>query len=154
MWKEKENHLQQALTLYRLSGCFYLHDLSGASTSNAFQTCQRIYNKIQRVVFGGGEPLRRERIKENVLPVVVLSSLVLAGIGLPLLPQIARAAIAQAKKPRPVEDETANAVSNTPKLGRSATMTGSTSNARRARQDMGDPKESQRRRPRRPVDIE
>lgn len=106
-------------------------------------------------MFGGGEPLRRERIKENVLPVTVLSSLVLAGIGLPLLPQIAGPlAIAQARKPRPVEDEVADAVSTTPKLGRSATVTGSTSNTRRVRQETGDPKDNQRRRPRRPVDIE
>lgn len=99
--------------------------------------------------------MRRERIKENVLPVTVLSSLVLAGIGLPMLPQIAGPlAIAQARKPRPVEENTADAVPTTPKLGRSATVTGGTSNARRARQETVDPKDAQRRRPRRPVDIE
>lgn len=106
-------------------------------------------------MFGGGEPLRRERIKDNILPVTVLSSLVLAGIGLPLLPQVAGPlAVAQARKPRPVEDEASDAVSTTPKLGRSATVTGSTGNARRSRPEPGDPRDVQRRRPRRPVDVE
>jgi hypothetical protein len=56
----------------------YLHDLASAPNSIAFKTCRRIYNRVQRIVFGTAEPARREKIKENVLPVTVLASLVLA----------------------------------------------------------------------------
>src|ERR1700709_2815986 len=34
----------------------HLHDLASQPASNAFQTCRRIYNKVQRIVFGAGEP--------------------------------------------------------------------------------------------------
>src|SRR4051812_46037298 len=83
----------------------YLHDLASAPNSIAFKTCRRIYNRVQRIVFGSAEPQRREKIKENILPVTVLSSLVLASIAAPFLPAHAGPlAIAQARKPRPIED--------------------------------------------------
>ncbi|TLD05654.1 phosphatidylinositol 4-kinase pik1-like, partial [Venturia nashicola] len=84
----------------------YLNDLSFQPASNAFQTCRRIYNKVQSIVFGGADPVPRERIQDNVLPVTVLSSLVLASIAVPMLPGLAGPlAIAQARRPRPVEEE-------------------------------------------------
>ncbi|KXS93604.1 hypothetical protein AC578_2999 [Pseudocercospora eumusae] len=136
----------------------YLHDLSSKPASNAFQTCRRLYNKVQHIVFGGGEPLRRPRIHENVLPVTVLSSLVLAGIGMPLLPQHAGPlAIAQARRPRPIE-EGGGGSDATPSiqkqgLGRSATVTGNTSGAARARPRTGDGRDPPRRKSRKPADI-
>lgn len=132
----------------------YLHDLANVPASNAFQTCRRIYNKVQRIVFGSGEPLRRERIQENVLPVTVLSSLVVASIGLPLLPRHAGPlAIAQARRPRPIDE----AISDTPvpaqQLSRSATVAGTGGSQRRNRPASGDPREPVRRKTRRPQDI-
>lgn len=83
----------------------YLHDLAANPLSPAFTTCRRVYNKVQRIVFGASEPQRRERIKENVLPVTVFSSIILAGVAAPWLPAHAGPlAIAQARRPRPVED--------------------------------------------------
>nr|POF05858.1 phosphatidylinositol 4-kinase pik1a [Quercus suber] len=112
----------------------YLHDLASQPGSNAFQTCRRNYNKVQRIVFGGGEPARPQVIHENVLPVTVLGSIVLAGIGMPLLPQHAGPlAIGQARRPRPVEDMISEVMPQAPRLGRSNTVSGSPSSARRAR---------------------
>ncbi|KAM3417012.1 hypothetical protein BST61_g8595 [Cercospora zeina] len=131
----------------------YLYDLSSQPSSHAFQTCRRMYNKVQSIVFGGGEPLRRARIKENVLPVTVLASLVLAGVGLPLLPQHAGPlAIAQARRPRPVEEDTSEILPATPSLSRSATASGNTH--RRTRPGTADGKEPPRRKSRRPQDIQ
>lgn len=79
---------------------------------------------MQRIVFGSAEPQRREKIKENILPVTVLSSLVLASIAVPFLPVHAGPlAIAQARKPRPVEDIISDNV-QTAKVGRSKTIAG------------------------------
>ncbi|KAI9706742.1 MAG: Phosphatidylinositol 4-kinase pik1alpha (PI4-kinase)(PtdIns-4-kinase) [Bogoriella megaspora] len=83
----------------------YLHDLAGNPQSSSFETCRRIYNKVQRIVFGAAEGPHREKIQENVLPVTILSSIILAGVAVPLLPKHAGPlAIAQARKPRPRED--------------------------------------------------
>ncbi|KAF2101012.1 phosphatidylinositol 4-kinase PIK1a [Rhizodiscina lignyota] len=83
----------------------YLHDLSSNPLSPAFTTCRRIYNKVQRIVFGASDAPRRERIKENVLPVTLLSSLVLAAVATPWLPAHAGPlAVAQSRRPRPAED--------------------------------------------------
>ena len=81
----------------------YLHDLSLTPQTEAFKTCRRVYNKVQHVVFGLSESGRHEPITENVLPVTVLGSFVLASIACPFLPQWAGPlAVAQARKPRPV----------------------------------------------------
>lgn len=102
----------------------YLHDLAAVPNSIAFKTCRRIYNRVQRIVFGSAEPQRREKIKENILPVTVLSSLVLASIAAPFLPAHAGPlAIAQARKPRPIEDIISDNV-QTAKVSRSKTVTG------------------------------
>lgn len=60
---------------------------------------------MQHVVFGLSESGRHETITENVLPVTVLGSFVLASIACPFLPQWAGPlAVAQARKPRPVDE--------------------------------------------------
>ncbi|KAJ3472368.1 hypothetical protein NLG97_g11047 [Lecanicillium saksenae] len=85
----------------------YLHDLSSNPQSTAFQTCRRVYNKVQHIVFGLNDVGRHEKIKENVLPVTVLSSFVLASVALPMIPKWAGPlAVAQARKPQPITDAT------------------------------------------------
>ncbi|KAL7898470.1 kinase-like domain-containing protein [Trichoderma sp. SZMC 28014] len=84
----------------------YLHDLSSNPQSNAFQTCRRVYNKVQHIVFGVADTVRHHKIKENVLPVTVLSSFVLASVALPMFPRWAGPlAVAQARKPQPITDD-------------------------------------------------
>lgn len=66
-----------------------------------------------------------EKIKENVLPVTVLASFVLASIGMPGLPRWAGPlAIAQARKPAETENTISDA-SQTQKLARSRTVASS-----------------------------
>lgn len=78
----------------------HLHDLSGDPTSSAFKTCRRIYNKVQHIVFGAEESKKKERLKENVLPVTLLASLVIGSVAAPFLPKFAGPlAVAQARKP-------------------------------------------------------
>jgi hypothetical protein len=98
---------------------------------------------VQRIVFGAAEPQRREKIKENILPVTVLSSLVLASIAAPFLPAHAGPlAIAQARKPRPAEDTISDNV-QTAKVGRSKTVTAASPRAkqRRTAQQHSDPED-------------
>ncbi|KAF2794378.1 phosphatidylinositol 4-kinase-like protein PIK1 [Melanomma pulvis-pyrius CBS 109.77] len=115
----------------------YLHDLSSDPSSHAFKTCRRIYNKVQRIVFGSAEPLRREKIQENILPVTLLSSLVLASVAAPFLPRaVGPLAIAQARKPRPTEDTISDNV-QTQKVGRSNTVAGGSPRPRRPRTTQG-----------------
>ncbi|KAI1085769.1 phosphatidylinositol 3 [Whalleya microplaca] len=83
----------------------YLHDLASTPQSQDFKTCRRVYNKVQHIVFGLSDTARHEKLRENILPVTVLSSFVLASIGLPLLPQWAGPlAVAQARKSKPSGD--------------------------------------------------
>ncbi|GAM87251.1 hypothetical protein ANO11243_052730 [Dothideomycetidae sp. 11243] len=122
----------------------YLRDLSGTPNSNAFKKCRRIYNRVQRIVFGGSEPVRREKIKDNVLPVTVLSSLVLASVAAPFLPSHAGPlAIAQGRKPRPVEEMISENV-QTQRPTRSHTVSGGQQRQRRARNVAHDPEASTR----------
>ena len=63
-----------------------------------------MYNKVQHIVFGVAEPSRDEKIKENVLPITVLASFVLASVAAPFLSRWAGPlAIAQARKPQSTE---------------------------------------------------
>jgi hypothetical protein len=88
-------------------------------------------------VFGTAEPQRREKIRENILPVTVLSSLVLASIAAPFLPAHAGPlAIAQARKPRPIEDIISDNV-QTAKVGRSKTVTGGSPRLKQRRTAQG-----------------
>ena len=110
----------------------YLYDLSSNPQSIHFKTTRRIYNKVQRIVFGASEGLHREKIKENVLPVTVLASLVLASVAVPILPRWAGPlAIAQARRPQPVEDVISDAAIQSPKVSRSQTVGGKTKSKRR-----------------------
>lgn len=109
----------------------YLHDLSGNPQSASFKTCRRIYNRVQRIVFGASEPARKEKIKENVLPVMVLSGIILAGVAAPFLPRHAGPlVVAQARKPRPTEELISDA-GQMQKLGRSNTVVGGSTRPRR-----------------------
>jgi hypothetical protein len=114
----------------------YLHDLSSNPQSGAFQTCRRVYNKVQHVVFGLADTGRQEKIKENVLPVTVLSSFVLASVALPMIPRWAGPlAVAQARKPQPVE--AADIVPDTqefPKPARAHTVNAVSTKSRRAKE--------------------
>ncbi|KAH6636095.1 kinase-like domain-containing protein [Chaetomium tenue] len=116
----------------------YLHDLAPNPQTEAFKTCRRVYNKVQHVVFGISETVRQERITENVLPVTVLGSFVLASIACPLLPQWAGPlAIAQARKPRPIveiisEPTAVTAKNNVPT--RAHTISASSTRSRRAKE--------------------
>ncbi|KAF5562272.1 phosphatidylinositol 4-kinase [Fusarium napiforme] len=111
----------------------YLHDLSSNPQSDSFQTCRRVYNKVQHIVFGLADTARHEKITENVLPVTVLSSFVLASIALPMFPQWAGPlAVAQARKPQPISNETQEPKEN-PKPTRARTVTVGNSRSRRAR---------------------
>ncbi|KAI2618653.1 phosphatidylinositol 3 [Hypomontagnella submonticulosa] len=120
----------------------YLHDLASTPQSQDFKTCRRVYNKVQHIVFGLSDTARHEKIKENVLPVAVLASFVLASVGLPILPQWAGPlAVAQARKPQPsghvISETGQTAQSSQPsqmsKVTRSQTVTGNTTRSRRPR---------------------
>ncbi|KJZ77041.1 hypothetical protein HIM_03362 [Hirsutella minnesotensis 3608] len=112
----------------------YLHDLSSNPQSGAFQTCRRVYNKVQHIVFGLADTARHGKIKENVLPVTVLSSFVLASVALPLIPRWAGPlAVAQARKPQPVTD-VALEPSPSPKPARAQTVSSATSRSKRAKE--------------------
>lgn len=91
------DHVNKTFWLFQT----HLHDLSSEPTSNHFKTCRRIFNKVQRIVFGTHESLEPEKIKENVLPTTVLCSIVLASVAVPFLPrEVGPLAVAQARKPR------------------------------------------------------
>lgn len=112
----------------------YLHDLSSNPQSGAFQTCRRVYNKVQHIVFGLADTARHGKITENVLPVTVLASFVLASVALPMIPRWAGPlAVVQARKPQPIT-EMATEASDPPKPTRAQTMTATTSRSRRAKE--------------------
>ncbi|KAI8715499.1 hypothetical protein NCS52_01057700 [Fusarium sp. LHS14.1] len=111
----------------------YLHDLSSNPQSDSFQTCRRVYNKVQHIVFGLADTARHEKIKENVLPVTVLSSFVLASVALPMIPRWAGPlAVAQARKPQPITEPTTESKENV-KPARARTVTAANTRSRRAK---------------------
>ncbi|AEO58115.1 hypothetical protein MYCTH_2305205 [Thermothelomyces thermophilus ATCC 42464] len=115
----------------------YLHDLAANPQTEAFKTCRRVYNKVQHIVFGLSEHARNERITENVLPVTVLGSFVLASVACPFLPQWAGPlAIAQARKPRPLEETISEPVivANKNAPTRAHTVTAGSTRSRRAKE--------------------
>ena len=96
--------------------------------------------------------MKRDRIYENVLPVTVLSSLVLASIALPSASgHVAPLAVAQARKPRPVDDELPDTISHGQKIQRSRTVSGTSNVSRRERQELHDPPKGTVKKPRRPI---
>ncbi|KAK0645904.1 kinase-like domain-containing protein [Cercophora newfieldiana] len=118
----------------------YLHDLSSTPQSEAFKTCRRVYNKVQHVVFGVSDAARHEKITENVLPVTVLGSFVLASIACPALTHWAGPlAVAQARKPRPLVDTITEATPTPTPVkniapSRSQTVGGGSGRARRPKE--------------------
>ena len=87
---------------------------------------------MQHIVFGISDVGRHEKIKENVLPVSVLSSFVLASVALPMIPRWAGPlAVAQARKPHPVTELAADIATSEPKIARSQTVTDSTTKSKR-----------------------
>ncbi|PNP55616.1 hypothetical protein THARTR1_04140 [Trichoderma harzianum] len=123
----------------------YLHDLSSNPQSNAFQTCRRVYNKVQHIVFGLADTARHHKIKENVLPVTVLSSFVLASVALPMIPRWAGPlAVAQARKPQPITEDSSDgsetpkptAKASSTKPTRANTVTSPISKSRRAKEPL------------------
>ncbi|KAK3302540.1 kinase-like domain-containing protein [Chaetomium strumarium] len=114
----------------------YLHDLSSNPQTDAFKTCRRVYNKVQHIVFGVSESARNEKITENVLPVTVLGSFVLASIACPMLPHWAGPlAVAQARKPRPIVETISEpaVVANKTVPARAHTVTAGTTRSKRAK---------------------
>ncbi|KAI9813932.1 MAG: Phosphatidylinositol 4-kinase pik1alpha (PI4-kinase)(PtdIns-4-kinase) [Thelocarpon impressellum] len=112
----------------------YLHDLSGNPQSGPFKTCRRVFNKLQHIIFAGFEPSRREKLSENILPVSVLASFVLASVATPFLPSYAGPlAIAQARRPGPT-GETISDASQTQRIIRSHTVGPLPPRSRRDRQ--------------------
>ena len=100
----------------------YLHDFASDPAAASFKTCRRLYNRVQRIVFGSVDPPRREKIKDNMLPVTVLSSVILGSVAAPFLARHAGPlAIAQARKPRPVSDMISDNV-QTQRLARGNTI--------------------------------
>ncbi|KAI1330478.1 phosphatidylinositol 3 [Xylariaceae sp. FL0255] len=114
----------------------YLHDLAATPQVQAFKTCRRVYNKVQHIVFGLPDSARHETIKENILPVTVLASFVLASVGLPMLPQWAGPlAVAQARKSQPSSDVISDSNTTTSyKVTRSQTVNATSSKSRRLRE--------------------
>lgn len=115
----------------------YLYDLSSNPQTGAFQTCRRVYNKVQHIVFGLADRARHEKIKENVLPVTVLSSFVLASVAMPMIPKWAGPlAVAQARKPQPAAELSSESdeSNKTPTPTRAQTVTGATSKSKRAKE--------------------
>ncbi|KAI0128417.1 phosphatidylinositol 3 [Xylariales sp. AK1849] len=109
----------------------YLHDLASTPQAQAFKTCRRVYNKVQHIVFGLSDSARQDKIKENILPVTVLASFVLASVGVPLLPQWAGPlAVAQARRAQPDWDVISEA-SLAAKITRSQTVSAQTTRSRR-----------------------
>ncbi|TQS36322.1 hypothetical protein Golomagni_03231 [Golovinomyces magnicellulatus] len=103
----------------------YIFDLSSCPQSEAFKTSSRVLNKVQKIVFGVSEYTHNENenIQENVLPVTVLASFVLASMGAPLLLKWAGPlAIGQARKPPKIEDFITDARHTQPRISRSKTL--------------------------------
>lgn len=74
-------------------------------------------------MFGLNDVGRHEKIKENVLPVTVLSSFVLASVALPMIPRWAGPlAVAQARKPQPITNVAATETTDDAKPGKSQTV--------------------------------
>ncbi|CAN8096509.1 unnamed protein product [Discula destructiva] len=116
----------------------YVHDFSSNPQSEAFRTCRRVFNKVQNIVFGLGDAARHEKIKENALPVTMLASFVLASVAVPGLARVAGPiAVAQARRPQPIDDIASTDTSSQPKITRSQTVAASSGRSRRAMRDSG-----------------
>lgn len=82
------------------------------------------------MVFGSPESLKAAKIHENALPVSVLASMVLASVAAPFLPKhVGQMVLAQARKPKPVEETIGDTPQVQPRLARSHTVSGGKSGA-------------------------
>lgn len=117
----------------------YVHDLSSNPQSEAFRTCRRVNNKVQHVVFGLGEAARHEKVTENTLPVTMLASFVLASVAVPGLARAAGPmAVAQARRPQPIDNTSLTDATNQPKISRAHTVSATGGNRpRRSVRDTG-----------------
>ena len=88
---------------------------------------------MQHIVFGHSDTVRNDKIQENVLPVTVLASFVLASIGVPFLPQWAGPlAVAQARRSQPDSDVISEASPGSkPTRSQTVTVTSTKSSRRR-----------------------
>ncbi|KAK9317469.1 kinase-like domain-containing protein [Lipomyces starkeyi] len=78
----------------------HLEDLSHDPESRSFQICRRVYNKVQYVLFGVGEP-PSAKITSNPGPALVLASAVMGVTAVPKVTEfMGPITIAQARKPR------------------------------------------------------
>ncbi|POS86691.1 hypothetical protein EPUL_002080, partial [Erysiphe pulchra] len=105
----------------------YLHDHSSNPQSKAFKTSSRVLNKVHKIVFGISEQAHNENenINENILPVTVLASFVLASVGAPILLRWAGPlAISQARKPQQTDDFITDARQSQQRVSRSKTVSG------------------------------
>lgn len=94
-----------------------------------------MYNKVQHIVFGLADRARNEKIKENVLPVTVLSSFVLASVAVPMIPKWAGPlAVAQARKPQPIVEGIRETEEVMKAPNRAQTVTGASSKSRRVKE--------------------
>ncbi|KAK9388966.1 kinase-like domain-containing protein [Lipomyces mesembrius] len=78
----------------------HLEDLSHDPESRSFQICRRVYNKVQYILFGVGEP-PSAKITSNPGPALVLASAVMGVTAVPKVTEfMGPITIAQARKPR------------------------------------------------------
>ncbi|KAK9322891.1 kinase-like domain-containing protein [Lipomyces orientalis] len=78
----------------------HLEDLSHDPEARSFQICRRVYNKVQYLLFGVGEP-PSTKITANPGPALVLASAVMGVTAVPKVTEfMGPITIAQARKPR------------------------------------------------------
>ncbi|KAK9366467.1 kinase-like domain-containing protein [Lipomyces kononenkoae] len=78
----------------------HLEDLSHDPESRSFQVCRRVYNKVQYILFGVGEP-PNPKITSNPGPALVLASAVMGVTAVPKVTEfMGPITISQARKPR------------------------------------------------------
>lgn len=108
----------------------YVQDLSSNPQSEAFRTCRRVHNKVQHIVFGLGDAARHtEKIKENALPVTMLASFIMASVAVPgLAKAVGPLAVAQARRPQPIDNTTISDATNQPKITRAHTVSATAAN--------------------------
>jgi phosphatidylinositol 4-kinase B len=90
---------------------------------------------VQNIVFGLPDAARHEKIEDNVLPVTVLASFVLASVAVPVLPHWAGPlAVAQARKPQSPGDRIVSETRDTAaKVTRAHTVTSGSTRSKRVK---------------------
>lgn len=85
---------------------------------------------MQHIVFGLGDAARHaEKIKENALPVTMLASFIMASVAVPGLARAAGPlAVAQARRPQPIDNTTISDTTNQPKISRAHTVSATAAN--------------------------